>query len=526
MEQQRRSGQSRPQQRRSSRNVQGAHFAEHPERKPAQQAARSGNRGVPQQKNNPAQQRTRRPVGQHAQQRPAQQNRSQRPVQRRPMQQHPANAQRIPQQNRSRQSGPQQNRPRPSGQRPQQRPAGYGTRGAAARRPQQYRAQQRARSRYGSSTGFVLFLILYIIAGILITRAAVKKANVYMQEYEASRPRYKIDEYVSNMGSSFYTDMLEQAAGKLELSEYEPASVMLKRMKTDDGTSGSGEYAYKKTEDFSDNKPSYYITRNGKVIASLALERSGWTAKYSFPEWRVSDPVSLLEIDSKPVYSLSVTMPKGSRLRVNGKTVDEELYRETESELILTNVEKQYMKQPVSVKCELTGLYTPPEVSVTDGDGKTLEPESVPAADAAEQVYLFTRHDAATPDENLLKRAEELTKAYIDYVVNKDADRYNNIAKLNNYLLPGSDAAVLMQSMLNDVYWNNPYTNRTDKIFKVLHVKMYSEKLCTVEVQFDTALTKEVTNEYSGTVRWVMVNNGFTWYATSLKLMPAPSDAE
>ena len=60
---------------------------------------------------------------------------------------------------------------------------------------------------------------------------------------------------------------------------------------------------------------------------------------------------------------------------------------------------------------------------------------------------------------------------------------------------------------------------RDDKMFKVEHVKMYSDKLCTVEVHFDTALTKQITNEYVGTVRWVMVHNGFTWYATSLKLL-------
>lgn len=500
MEQKRRNGQSRPQQRRSSQTVQGAHFAEHPERRPAQQPSRQRSSGGAHAKNPAPQQRSRRPAEQHS----APQNRSQRPVQRRPMQQHPSNAPRRPQQNR-----------------PQQRQAGYGTRSAAAaHRPQQYRGAKRSTTNTSSTLMFILFLILYVIIAGIIIRAVVKKANGYMQEYEASRPRYKIEEYVSNMGSGFYNDMLEQAISKMDLSPYEPASAVLKRTKADDGTAGSGGYTYKKTENFSDSKPSYYIMRNDKVIASLTAERSGWTAKYSFPEWRIADPVSLLEVDSKPVYSLSVTMPRGSKLRVNGKSVDDEELRETESELILTNVERQYMKQPLSVRFELTGLYTPPEISVTDSDGKTLEPERAPDPGEAEQVYLFTKHDTAEPDEQLIQRAEELTKAYFDYIINKDADRYNNIAKLNNYLLPGSDASVLMQSMLNDVYWNNPYTSRTDKIFKVTHVKMYSEKLCTVEIQFDTTLTKQVTNEYSGSVRWVMVNNGFTWYATSMKLLP------
>ena len=367
---------------------------------------------------------------------------------------------------------------------------------------------------------FIAFLILYIILGIIIIRLVSKKASGYMTEYEASRPQYKIAEYTENLGNDFYHDMLVQAAEKLEISEYESASRLLKTMEIDDSDiSGSQQYTYKKCENFSESHPSYYILRDKKAIASIDIERSGWTAKYSFPEWRVCEPVSLMEVNAKPVYSLSVTMPRGAKLTINGKRVPDDAYRPTDAELILTKTEQNFMKQPQAVKCELEGLYAPPVVTVTDGDGKTMEPEITPEPNEAEQVYLFTKHDAAVPDENVIQRAEDLTKAYIDYVINKDADRYNNIARLNNYLLPGSDAAILMQQILNDVYWNNPYTVRDDKLFKVEHVKMYSDKLCTVEVHFDTALTKQVTNEYVGTVRWVMVHNGFTWYATSLRLV-------
>ena len=81
-------------------------------------------------------------------------------------------------------------------------------------------------------------------------------------------------------------------------------------------------------------------------------------------------------------------------------------------------------------------------------------------------------------------------------------------------MLPGSDAANLMQMIVNDVYWNNPYSMRTDKVLKAEHLKMYSEKLCTCDVRFDISLTKQVTNEYIASARWVMVNNGYGWYAT------------
>ena len=365
---------------------------------------------------------------------------------------------------------------------------------------------------------FLLVLVLFVVISSIATRTCVKKAKVYMAEYEASRPQYKIAEYLEGIGDDFYSSMLRQAAGKMELSQYETSAEIMKRLSVED-VGGAAEYSYKKTEYFSDSVPSYYILRNGKAIASVSIERSGWTAKYSFPEWRMGEPVSVLNLDAKPVYSLSVTMPKGASLAVNGKRVDSELYMETEPPLVLNATELNYMKQPLSVKCEIDGLYTQPEVSVTDSNGKTLEPDRVPDAAEAEQVYLFMKQTGGTPDDALIQRAGDLTKAYINYVVNKDAERNNNLAALNNYVLPGSEAAFLMQGLYNDVYWNNPYISRDDKEFKVQNVRMLSDKLCTVDVKFDTVLTKQITNEYAATARWVMVNNGFTWYATSLRIL-------
>ena len=504
MEQQRRkSTQSRPQQRRPAqqqrpgRQVQGAHFAE-PQRKqrPAQPHSPQQKRTAQSRSSAPAQQKAARPA----------QNRQQRPPQRRPMQ-HPANSQRRP----------QQNRPRPAAQRPQQRPAGYGTRSAAAAR----RPQQRRRSSVSIPTGshamFILFLILFFVIGSIVIRACVKKAKSYMAEYEASRPQYKIAEYIDGLGDEFYHNMLRQAASGMELSAYETPNEILKRLSLEE--TGPAEYSYKKTEDFSDSTPSYYILRNGKAIATISIERSGWTAKYSFPEWRIGEPVSVLELDAQPVYSLSVTMPRGASLAVNGKRVNSDLYMETEPPLILTATEQNYMKQPMAVKCDIEGLYTQPEVRVTDSNGKALEPAQVPDAAEAEQVYLFMKQTGGTPDDALIQRAGELTKAYINYVVNKDAERNNNLAALNNYVLPGSDASFLMQGIYNDVYWNNPYTSRNDKEFKVQNIRMLSDKLCTVDVKFDTVLTKQISNEYAATAQWVMVNNGFNWYATSLRLL-------
>lgn len=512
---QRSSGQSRPQRRpsqqRQPQRSGGAHAAPQRTRRPAQQQEPYiGAHAAPPRSSSGQAPRRRPPAdGQRRpQQRPVQNRSAQRPAQNRP-------AQRT--QNPQRSAAYRSSRPNP-----QRRPVQGQYRGGNARS----RARAQAVPTRGSRNAmFVIFLILYIIVGILVIRSVMKKARVYLAEYEASRPQYKIGEYVSNLDSDFYSKMIRQAVEHLEINEYETPAGIMKALAPDD-LNRPAEYTYVKAENFSDSKPSYYLLRNEKAVATLGLDRSGWTAKYSFPEWSVEDPVSVMQIDAQPVYKLSVTMPKGSYLYVNGKRVQNEMLTETESELQLTNTELNFMKQPVSVKCVIEGLYAPPVVEVTDAGGIALAPETVPKPDEPEQIYLFAQADERDPDPDLLARAEELTKAYIEYVANKDTDRFNNLAKLNNYLLPGSDAANLMQMIVNDVYWNNPYSMRTDKVLKAEHLKMYSEKLCTCDVRFDISLTKQVTNEYIASARWVMVNNGYGWYATRLELLPVPDEAE
>ena len=442
-----------------------------------------------------AQQRAKRPVDGH--QRPPQQRtrRPQHPVQ------HPA------------QRRPQQNRPYP------QRPTGYGSRSAAAR--PRSRSQARRRSRSQSSSMFIVFVILYIVIGSIVIRQAGKKAKAYLSEYEASRPQYKIEEYVAGLNDTFYRDMIEQATNNLEVSKYESKKKLQETMKPDSSVlQNNAKYSYKKAENFQESQPLYHILRNDRVVADVQLERSGWTAKYEFPEWRLGEPQPALKVQAEPAYSVSVTMPKGSVLKVNGHTVDEDEFRETDSELQLSQVEQYYMKQPFSVRCHITGLFAPPEIEVISDEGRALTPEQEPDSDAAEQVYVFVQGDTAEQEPEFVQRVEELTKAYFNYVINTNCDRYTNIAVLNNYLLPGSDAAVLMQSIIDDVYWNNTPTTREDKVFEVQHIKKYSDKVRTCEVKFDTAVTKQVRNEYIGTVKWTMVNTGYGWYASSISLLP------
>ena len=431
----------------------------------------------------------------------------------------PHNPQQRPPQNRRPADGrprrpanaryPEQTRPRSSAA-GARRPAGTASRGRRRIAP----------VTKGSLVMFAIIIVLYIIIASVFINGRRKKAAAYLAEYEASRPQYAIEDYVASLDETFFNNMVRQSAEAIPVSSYETTEGIMDSLQMKSASADAAvPYTYIQKEDYTESRPSYYIMRGDEAVASVQLGRSGWTDRFNFPIWRVNEPVSVLNVHAEPAYDISVTLPTGCILNVNGNPVPEELMTETDADITLNTMEQNYMPQPTARLCEMSGFYMPPTVEVKDREGNVLTPENTPDITKAHHEYVYRQAPDPAPDPALKERVEAMTRAYMDYVINKNKDRFNNIAVLNNYLMPGSEAAVLMQSIINDIYWNNEYDGRTDDV-RVEGIRMYSEKLCTADVHFDTTLTKNGvgTNEYISTIRWTLVNNGWGWYATSFDL--------
>ena len=365
---------------------------------------------------------------------------------------------------------------------------------------------------------FAIAMILYIIIFSLIVRSLTKKANSYVAEYESARPQYQIENYVAGLSDGFLSDMMTQAAAGLSFTDYENPEMLFESVRGQ--AQSDGEFTYQRAEDFSDSRPDYYILRDGEAIAKVALARSGWTERYKFPVWRADAPVSVMQLKASPAYTLTVTMPEGATLRVNGIEVPEEQYLEAESDFKLSQTELYFAQQPMARKCVINGLYCAPKVSVTDEDGNVLEPYETPDPNLAQQEYIFPIADTKTPDDALKERVTALTYAYMDYVINTRCELDTNLAVLSNYLMAGSPVSNLMYTIASDIWYNNDPNMREDHVFEIKHIKMYADNLCTVDVHLESTIGKVAVNDYAGTVRWVLVNNGYGWYATNISLHP------
>ncbi len=455
----------------------------------------------------------RRPEGQRMS---AQQNRPARDVERVDQPQR-----RAPQQNAPRREHPQEpQRSRQPQQRAVQERSAHPQQNRSAERPQAHRAGAAVRRR---PNYFRIGLAIYIMLGIILTLWGMRRLYNFLKEYEASRPQYTIDGFVSHLDNGFYSDMVRQKVDEIDVTEYETADTIASTLDIE-SMSGTGYTWAKKVDEFTDEKPVYYIRYQGASIATVTLQRAGGTDQFDFPVWKALDPQSLIEIPIEPEYTLDATVPNGGSLMVNGLKVPMTSLTDTEYEMNLDEVAQSVTPNPVGQHVKISDLFVAPTVRAFDKDGNELEAKEVPDKSVKEQVLVFEPAAKAEPNEQIVERMQNLTKAYINYMINKDEATGANWGAVGNYLLNGSDAFKVLKGIYSDVAWNNPYTAREDKVLEVSNIRMYSDTICTADTHFELQLTKEsnngtVTNDYNGTVRWVMVKNGNAWYASHFDLL-------
>ena len=497
--------------------------AERPEERSqrlAAERARSAERGeerpVRRQPSERPAERSERP--QRAAQRPAE--RSERPQR---AAQRPAERSERPQRAAQR-PAERSERPQRAAQRPAERSerpqrtaasANAAAKDTAAKRPQQKTGSSKAVTRKPSA--FRIGMALYIIIFLLITMFLMHRLNVYLREYEASRPQYTIDGYVAGLNKGFYSDMVRQHVDLIPVSKYETAETIAESLDIENLDADTYTWA-KNPSAYTDEKPVYYIRSGESAIATVELKQVGGTETFDFPVWQACPAQSLIEVASEPQYSLEVTVPDGASVMVNGIAIPYEEMDRSASVLELDNAALMYAQQPESLHVKIDGLYAAPKVQAYDSLGNLLTASKESDETEAEQVFRFEPKAESAPDEELVSRIENMMRAYIDYMANKDEALWTNLGVLDTYLVPNSSAYSKLHGIAGDINWNNPYTARQDRALDVSNIRMYGENVCTAEVHYDYQLTKNVVNDYVGDMRWTFVKTGNGWNAVEFEI--------
>ncbi|MBQ5338906.1 MAG: hypothetical protein J6Z40_07055 [Oscillospiraceae bacterium] len=411
-------------------------------------------------------------------------------------------------------------RPQRTAERPAQRPQRTAPAAETVEKPK--RTQQHRSSESGKDarkpSAFRIGMALYICVFLLATLFGMDKLWHFLKETEDALPEHTIDQYVENLGNTgFYTDMIRQHVDKIETSAYETPDTIAETLDVD-SVSG-GEYKWvKDVQNFTDKNPAYIIRCGNAAIATVQLEQVGSTPQFHKPVWKVCTPQSLIEIATEPQFSVDVTVPEGASVMVNGVAVPVEEFKEDESDVQLDEAAQMYAQQPKAQHVEIQGLFVAPKVLAYDSLGNPLTPSKLPNETDANQIYCFGPKPESSPDEELVDRVEDMMRAYIDYMANKDEALWTNLGILDTFLVPNSSAYKKLHSITQDINWNNPYTARQDRALDVNEVRMYADNVCTCDVHYDYQLTKNVVNDYIGDMRWTFVKTGTGWNATEFEI--------
>ena len=363
---------------------------------------------------------------------------------------------------------------------------------------------------------FRIGMLIYVIIFLLITMFLMHRLWLFLGEYEASRPQYAIDAFVSTLDQGFYNNMVRAKVDDMQVSAYENAEIIAETLNVEQMDGKSLTWA-KKMDEYTDETPVYYIRCGESAIAKVALQADEKTEHFGLPVWKPGVPESLIELATEAAYEVEITVPEGTSVTINGIAVPQTDMELCDSALVLDDAAKTYAKQPTALKATVSGLYVAPKVQAYDTQGNILTPVSEPDQSAAKQVYVFEPKEQAAPDPEFVTHMENLMGAYINYMANKDEAVWTNLGVLDQYLVPNGNAYSMLHSIVGDVSWNNPYTARVDRELTISHVKMYADNVCTVEAHYNYQLTKNVVNDYIGTIRWTMVKVGNTWLATNFE---------
>ena len=118
--------------------------------------------------------------------------------------------------------------------------------------------------------------------------------------------------------------------------------------------------------------------------------------------------------------------------------------------------------------------------------------------------------------------AQDTTRAFIDYITNKNEATFENLGVLDQYLSKDGSAYQKLHDMVSDVTWNNPYDARADKELTVSNIRMNGDT-CTCDVHFDYELTLNGgnTQEYSNDITWTFIQEDGFWKAFDFSYIPS-----
>ena len=257
---------------------------------------------------------------------------------------------------------------------------------------------------------FLKFLCIY--AAVLTVAIISVWALLYsfIGDYEESRPSNVMDEVVKDMSLGKTEDVLRRA--ELAANEFEKDTDRLISY-VDSKIHGCSISYSKKSGEYSENNPVYLLYADKTPIAKITLKEAGKNT-FKFSRWKLGQIYvgNDLSNTGKQDEAVSILVPAGSTVTVNGVTVNDSYIEESDVEFVPCKNVGDYIEKPLKTRYAIRGLMMEPEVKVVY-NGNELETEK-------EGMEYTSSYPG---DDDLMQRMEsaiiELNHSYGKYIINK-----------------------------------------------------------------------------------------------------------
>lgn len=355
---------------------------------------------------------------------------------------------------------------------------------------------------------FRLFMILYSLAAVIGIGFLWIKVWDIVKVYEQELPDYAMDDYMEKFDEDYYKEMV-LANSRITVGEFEDEDEVIAKY-GNISLKGKKITYEKKTGSYTNTKPVYSVTADGKEIAVIHLQEQ--KGKKGRAKWSV-EKEEAEGITLKGEKSVTVSAPEGCKPFVNGREVSGDYITGTNEEAeLLKNVEAYITGIPKIRVYTVDGLFDSPKVEVRSQDGGLLE-----AKKNGSEYSCGFQSDKVFEEENT-PWIKEMAKAYALYLSND-----GSFEKLTPYLYPDDSADGLKYKLATiGVEWYTDHTGTWITDEEVTDFKQYGENCFSCIVQFKQTVTgiggsgtQTVVNDnrlicifvkYQGQWKWAAMN--------------------
>lgn len=311
---------------------------------------------------------------------------------------------------------------------------------------------------------FKRFLMIY--CGILAVGIIIGLFMLYglLRDYEAGLPQNTMDEILEEFQADRIDKLLDESG--LTLNEFESNEVVAAYLKE---KIASNEISYrKKSGEYSEETPVYVIYAGKSPLARVELVEKRKNAHH-FTEWKLGS----IQLDEyMKGKTVSVTVPKGSVVTLNGIELSDSYISENDVEFTpCTNV-SDYVEKPVNTVYQIENLISDP-VIVVNRNGQELE-LSVEGHDI---TALYPGDEALYAE--LEQHIKDFGRSYGRYLINR-----GSLSNLQSYMVGIARESVAdipaVWAFLYGMTYSYDFQNE-----KVSNFIKYSEDCFSCDISFD-----------------------------------------